>query len=370
MKENTANDVIPCSSKSMKQLTPYNCQEKTKKWDINDPQAVKYHYLIAKMIAIDNEPVNIVERSGFKRLLNETLPRYAIPSRPYFSEKIIPERQHTAQNIANALQEILSQWKHPLSNIHIIVHDNGCNIVKAISEAEMNSACCFIHTLQLVIKDSLNIQPEVEETIAVGQRIVTHFNHSSTVQEKLKKIQEELRIATHNLVQDITTRWNSTCYMLERLLEQKRAIFLYLTDTTNISNLTAEQWEIVDQLLKLLKPFEEITKITSSNYYCLSEIIPHAMAIAMQQEIKQRYSQIDNNKNYLISTLLDPRFKTNFFTNQVQKERARQYILLEDLVSDYDTSSNKILLPCSLNVKELTSLDKAFAHLSGSAMMK
>ncbi|XP_067134731.1 zinc finger BED domain-containing protein 4-like [Centruroides vittatus] len=148
--------------------------------------------------------------------------------------------------------------------------------------------------------------------------------------------------------------------MLERLLEQKQAISLFLTDTANISNLTAEQWEIVDQLLKLLKPFEEITKITSSNYYCLSEIIPHvtlncycnkavssdlapklkSMVIAMQQEIKQGFSQIDNNKNYPISTLLDPRFKTNFFTNQLQKERAQQYILL-DLVSDYDTSSNE-----------------------------
>ncbi|XP_023212104.1 zinc finger BED domain-containing protein 4-like [Centruroides sculpturatus] len=374
------------------------------------------------MIAIDNEPLNIVERSGLKRLLNEILPRYAIPSRPYFSEKIIPELygkvvtkikkkledtdyisittdlwtclqnsvsflsftahwldrdfnlthaalnvkhfegQHTAQNIANALQEILSRWECPLSKIHVIVHDNGRNIVKAVSEAKMNSACCFIHTLQLVIKDSLKIQPEIGETIAVGRKIVTHFNHSSTAQEKLKKIQEELGIAKHNLVQDITTRWNSTFYMLERLLEQKRAISLYLTDTVNISNLTAEQWEIVDQLLKLLKPFEEITKITSSNYSCLSEIIPHVvtlnrycnkavssdlapklkfMAIAMQQGIKQRFSQIDDNKNYLISTLLDPRFKTNFFTNQLQKERARQYILVEDLVSDYDTSSDE-----------------------------
>ncbi|XP_067131335.1 zinc finger BED domain-containing protein 4-like [Centruroides vittatus] len=142
--------------------------------------------------------------------------------------------------------------------------------------------------------------------------------------------------------------------MLERLLEQKRAISLYLTDTTNISNLTAEQWEIVDQLLKLLKPFEEITKITSSNYSCLSEIIPRVVtlncycnkamssdlapklkffAIAMQQGIKQWFSQIDNNKNILISTLLDPRFKMNFFTNQFSDESIRSsphsYIFLE-----------------------------------------
>ncbi|XP_023212093.1 uncharacterized protein LOC111614951 [Centruroides sculpturatus] len=61
----------------------------------------------------------------------------------------------------------------------------------------------------------------------------------------------------------------------------------------------------------------------------------------MQQGIKQRFSQIDDNKNYLISTLLDLTFKTNFFTNQLRKERARQYILVEDLLSDYDTSSDE-----------------------------
>ncbi|XP_023230011.1 zinc finger BED domain-containing protein 6-like [Centruroides sculpturatus] len=75
------------------------------------------------------------------------------------------------------------------------------------------------------------------------------------------------------------------------------------------------------------------------------------MAIAMQQRIKQHFSQIDNNKNYLISTLLDPRFKTNFFTNQLQKERAQQYILLEDLLSDYDTSSNESMHSSSVQSK-------------------
>lgn len=61
---------------------------------INDPKAKKYHVLIAEMIALDNEAVNIVERTDFRRLLNSALPRYKIPSRPYFSEKIIPEIYH------------------------------------------------------------------------------------------------------------------------------------------------------------------------------------------------------------------------------------------------------------------------------------
>ncbi|KAF2892578.1 hypothetical protein ILUMI_13595 [Ignelater luminosus] len=36
-----------------------------------------------------------------------------------------------------------------------------------------------------------------------------------------------------------------------------------------------------------------------------------------------------------------PKFKLNFFTDQLQNERARQYVLLEGLVSDYNTSSDE-----------------------------
>jgi len=91
--------------------------------------------------------------------------------------------------------------------------------------------------------------------ISVGRRIVTHFNHSA--QKKLRKIQKDLNLPLHHLIQDISTCWNSTYYMLERLLEQKRATSLYLTDCSNISNLTATQWELLREFLKLLQSFQD-----------------------------------------------------------------------------------------------------------------
>lgn len=83
------------------------------------------------------------------------------------------EGQHTAHNIANALQEIPSLWDISLAKIHIVVYDNRANIVKAVSDAGLDSACCFIHILQLVIRDSRKMQSKVEKTIAMGRRIVT-----------------------------------------------------------------------------------------------------------------------------------------------------------------------------------------------------
>lgn len=324
-------------STSKKQLTLEKCAEINKLWDINDPKAKKYHVLIAEMIALDNEAVNIVERAGFRRLINSALPRYNIPSRPYFSDSVIPEiyrkvvekiksllsetdyisvttdmwtclhnhnsflsftahfidrqfnlkhvvlsikhfeGQHTATNIAMSLQEIANLWDIR-EKIHIVIHDNGRNIVKAVSDAELASARCFIHTIQLIVNDCLKVQLDVTQMIATGRKIVTHFNHSGTAQEKLHSVQKDLGLPQHELVQDVSTRWNSTYYMLERLLQQKRAISVYLTDC-HIANLTAAQWELLEHLLKLLQPFEEITKLISSGYACVSEIIPYVVTL-------------------------------------------------------------------------------------------
>lgn len=43
------------------------------------------------MIALDNEPLSLVERIGFKRLMEKAVPQYKIPGRTYMTEKIIPD---------------------------------------------------------------------------------------------------------------------------------------------------------------------------------------------------------------------------------------------------------------------------------------
>ena len=61
-----------------------------KLWDINDPRAKKIHAKVGEMIAIDCQPVSIVDHEGFKSLIRTLEPKYRMPSRKYFSETIIP----------------------------------------------------------------------------------------------------------------------------------------------------------------------------------------------------------------------------------------------------------------------------------------
>ncbi|GBP64668.1 Zinc finger BED domain-containing protein 4 [Eumeta japonica] len=232
------------------------------------------------------------------------------------------------------------------------------------SVAEYDSTRCFIHLLQRVITESLKCQPDLMEMLAASRRIVTHFNHSALAQEKLKAIQKELNLPEHQLVQYVSTRWNSTYYLQERLLEQKRAVSLYIADHDKLSNLTPHQWNLMEQCISLLKPFEEITKITSSGLSCIFEVVPHVatfmrylqkeetarkvpnllhVLMSLKTEIEQHFQHLDDDPKYFLATLLDPRFKTSFF-GIIQTEKARKKLLLQGLkmsCSEEDSNSSE-----------------------------
>ncbi|KAK9886011.1 hypothetical protein WA026_014797 [Henosepilachna vigintioctopunctata] len=267
---------------------------------------------------------------------------------------------HSGTNIAKELNAITEIWKIPKSKIHLLVHDSGANMIKGVRDAGYDSGRYFIHSLQRAIDESLQSQPEVLQMVAAARRIVTHFNHSGLAEQKLESIQQELNLPNHQLVQDVSTRWNSTYYLMERLLELKRAVSLYITDHETLNNQTYAQWELMEQCIKLLKPFEEITNITSSGISCISEVIPRAVTLlkylgkaetaervpnlvtmrsSLQAELEKRFNFDEKNK-YLVATFLDPRFKTSFLV-LVQAERARQKILLEAVkLSCNDESSS------------------------------
>ena len=74
-----------------RQLSLTETQELTKVWDINDHWAQRVHRKIGVMVAIDSQPLSVVEDVGFRQVLRILEPCYQCPSRKYYTDTIIPK---------------------------------------------------------------------------------------------------------------------------------------------------------------------------------------------------------------------------------------------------------------------------------------
>ena len=74
-----------------------------------------------------------------------------------------------------------------MDRIYVFLRDNAFNMKAGICMLESSTAPCFIHTFQLINKDSMFSENIISVLIAKARQTVGHFNHSSTACEKLKK---------------------------------------------------------------------------------------------------------------------------------------------------------------------------------------
>ena len=208
-------------------------------------------------------------------------------------------------------------------------------MVKAMREASLPSFGCFAHSLQLVVEDGVLSQRAVIDVLATCRKIVGHFKHSTVAYSRLCSIQERLDIPQHRLQQDIRTRWNSSLYMVQSVIEQKMALAAYATES-DIPILSATQLDLAEKIIAALLPIDKLTNSVSADSASVSVIIPFVKMLiktlekhhndsgvrTMKKEIllsvKRRFNDIESNVPLVIACLLDPRFKDRFLSGTIQ----------------------------------------------------
>lgn len=165
-----------------------------------------------------------------------------------------------------------------------------------------------------------------------------HFFHKNTTAAAvLSNKQKILQLPSHKLVQDVTTRWNSSHSMLKHYLEQQAAVFTALTDGSikknikDIVTLSDADMKLAKDVVQVLKPLKMITTLMSTEQTpTLSMILPlklrtlmsmkHSsdsttvkkMKTAITTDFEDRYP--DTNEaltDFLhVSTAIDPLFKS------------------------------------------------------------
>ncbi len=192
--------------------------------------------------------------------------------------------------------------------------------------------------------------------LSSARKLVGHFRHSCKATQALKDKQLTGKKAK-KVIQDVPTRWNSSLYMLERLLELHVPILAVLSDK-NVSktcdaelDLSTRQWLLADELVKVLKPFELATTLLSAEqnvslscvipiveglYRGLVETADDSSAVKefkeiLEAQLEKRFQldSVDAASLPVLASLLDPRFKNaKFFQmRQTGKKRMQRFYL-------------------------------------------
>ena len=406
-KDAAKNEEGKLKKANFKQLTLQSIAEKRKPYPSDHPRVKLLTYRIAEMISIDLQPFSVVEDTGFIRLVAELDSRFVLPSRRYLSEVVVPEihakakfkvtellqstkyismttdiwtstnchhsflsltahfvvpktmekkdvmlsawqfdESHTGANISAAVLSHIQEWDIE-EKIVCILRDNASNMVSGLNIANITSLPCFAHTLQLIIKDGVLLQQSVVQLLSCARSLVGHYHRSNVAFNTFRQIQAQLNLPQHVLIQDIATRWNSSYYMLERLVEQKKAITASNTECQPPTELRAQQWILAEKVVNLLKVFEEATREISGDYSSASIVIPiinslkrtisqeeddhgiMGMKRGMLRSITDRYGDIEQQPLCVLATVLDPRFKLKVFSSATYSANARMLLIQE-----------------------------------------
>ncbi|KAJ3582327.1 hypothetical protein NHX12_012191 [Muraenolepis orangiensis] len=145
------------------------------------------------------------------------------------------------------------------------------------------------------------------------------------------------------LIQEVDTRWNSTFLMLQRLFKERQSVGAAVAMLkTDVRPLSSEDYETAAACLQLLAPFYQATvELSEEKRVSESKVIPmtkmlmlylhdtkgkigHNTTTLLGQNLvslmQKRFDTTENQTALTLSTLLDPRFKTIGFYNQVQAQ--------------------------------------------------
>ena len=186
---------------------------------------------------------------------------------------------HTAERLAAVSRNVVESFGVK-EEVVAITHDEAANMVAAgrkLSDDDgWESTVCMAHQLQTIIRHTLDSSSTIQRVLACCRKLLGYFKHSSSAtdilhdkQLALKKDQQPLTV-----VQDVSTRWNSTFYMVRRLLQLRSVLTVVLTDPALTKKkddrdlfLKESEWRLASDLVLLLEEYEQATTVVGGQSY-------------------------------------------------------------------------------------------------------
>lgn len=281
---------------------------------------------------------------------------------------------YNMQNIQKQLEYLWDTWIGSSGlKIGFTVTDNQ-TIESILVNSHHNTMQCFVHNIDLIVNEAIKSQRMVQNLLSIARKICERVHRSAKAKEKLAELQKSYQLPENQLVQDVPSKWKTSYFMLERLVEQKKAIDEMSIECNFRELISSDQWEVMQSVCSALKPFEVACREMSNRTATLGQVIPlihilnrkidmlfdETMGIdnmlkSLKESMVTRMSQTLHDPRYIWATMLDPRYKTSLFTEE-EAEQCKQDLIQElELCTSTSTDTKSPLsngyseLPASTN---------------------
>ncbi|XP_032361026.1 zinc finger BED domain-containing protein 4 isoform X2 [Etheostoma spectabile] len=256
---------------------------------------------------------------------------------------------HDMQDIPKQLEYLWDSWitSSGLKKGFTVTDNN--TIRNTLEDHGHVTMQCFGHTIDLIVSEAIKSQRMVQNLLSIARKICERVHRSAKAKEKLAELQRVHQLPENQLIQDVPSKWRTSFFMLERLVEQKKAIDEMSIECNFREMISCDQWEVMLSVCNALKPFEVACREMSNRTATLGQVIPlihilnrkidllfdetvgiDNMLKSLKEAMVSKMSATLHDPRYTWATMLDPRYKTSLFT----EEEAEQCKL--DLIRELD----------------------------------
>lgn len=216
----------------------------------------------------------------------------------------------------------------------LIVTDNT-TIRNTLEDHGHGTMQCFGHSIDLIVNEAIKSQRMVQNLLSIARKICERVHRSAKAKEKLAELQRVHELPENQLIQDVPSKWRTSFFMLERMVEQRKAIDELSIECNFREIISCDQWEVMLSVCNALKPFEVACREMSTRTATLGQVIPlihilnrkidllfdetvgiDNMLKSLKEAMVSRMSSMLHDPRYTWATMLDPRYKTSLFTEE------------------------------------------------------
>ncbi|XP_060761183.1 E3 SUMO-protein ligase ZBED1-like [Neoarius graeffei] len=294
-------------------------------------------HAITHFIAKGMLPICTVETAEFKQLMNVIDPHYQLPGRKHFSQTAIPNMYTECRGMVERDLQAMSYFATTSDMWSSRTSEPYMSLTAHYIEQDwtLKSKCLQTAYFPEDHTERAGKNKKVERAVGVCKKAVAAFSFSWKKNRDLAAAQEELHLPQHKLVTESPTRWGSRQKMVERMLEQQKAVAQVLGADKKTRQLVPawQDIEVLESVHGALNALLEFTdSLSSENYVSVSHLKPMLQLFRTQilkpaddetqltKELKmtvmsyldEKYTDPITEELLDIATLVDPRFKVQY----------------------------------------------------------